>query len=87
MPVTLRQFPRKLDDQGREPSRNTLHADWCLRISPSLVDGEWQLQLEGRWQRCVVALGPLAEAPVADLDGLLRRLTAAASQGPGPGRR
>ena len=80
MPVTrVRDLLRPFDDHVREPGDPGLDGDWCLTISRSRNDGRLYLQLESR--RSPSVLSAIDGADISDLDGLLSRLSAAASRG------
>jgi len=62
----------------REAADPALDGDWCLILAPT-QDGRLDLQIESR--RSPAVLAALHGTDVHDLDGLLQRLSAAASRG------
>jgi len=81
MPVTLRlrDVPQALEDQVRDAADAALDGDWCITVSRSHIDGQLYLQLESR--RSDAVLSALDGIEISDLEGLLRRLSAAAARG------
>ena len=73
--------PRPIDGAANDPGDPALDGDWCITLQRSTKDGQLCLQLEGR--RSPAVLTAIDGADIVDIDGLMRRLTAAASRGRG----
>jgi hypothetical protein len=81
MPATPRVqgVLRSIDGHASGAADPALDGDWCITISRSHSDGQLCLQLEGR--RSPAVLMAIDGADIADIDGLMRRLSAAVSRG------
>jgi translation initiation factor 1 (eIF-1/SUI1) len=79
--LRLRDIPHALEDQVRDAADAALDGDWCITLSRSHVDGQLYLQLESRRSAAVLSAIDGVDVDVEDLEGLLRRLSAAAACG------
>jgi hypothetical protein len=71
------------DCRNGSPAESPLDGDWCIVIARS-PDGQLVLQIESR--RSPNVLAAIDGTDVRDLDGLMQRLSAAASKGPARGK-
>src|SRR5262245_24457534 len=72
------------DCGGGSGADSALDRDWCIVIARSPVDGQLVLQIES--SRSPNALAAIDGTDVHNLDGLMHRLSAAASKGPARGK-